>query len=124
MTTKKFTAAGSWFSNMTVQVLIAIVLGVAVGCAWPGLAVHMKFFGDAFIRLVKLVVGPVVFLTVVSGITGVGQLGTVGRVGLKALVYFELVTTLALLIGLGAVNFVRPGVGLGPVASCRTTIAK
>src|SRR5262245_24326631 len=84
-----------------------------VGVLWPKVGEALKPVADGFIRLVKMVVGPVVFLTIVVGIAGMGDLKRVGRVGIKALVYFEVVTTAALAIGLVVANVVRPGAGVG-----------
>jgi len=94
------------------QVLIATVVGVLVGHYWPATAPAMKPLGDAFIRLVRMIVAPIIFCTVVVGIAGAGDLKTVGKAGLVALVYFEVVTTLALVIGLIVVNVVQPGAGM------------
>lgn len=100
------------YQNLTLQVLTAITVGVLIGHFWPSAAVAMKPLGEAFIRLVKMVIGPVVFLTLVTGISSIGDLKKVGRVGLKALIYFELMTTFALALGLLVVNLVRPGAGI------------
>ncbi|HWA84893.1 MAG TPA: C4-dicarboxylate transporter DctA [Opitutus sp.] len=97
--------------KLYLQVLGAIVLGVIVGAVWPRFGTELKPLGDAFIRLVRMLVEPIIFATVVAGLAGMGDLKKVGRVGLKAIVYFEVVTTLALLIGLVVVNVVRPGDG-------------
>ena len=98
--------------NLTVRVLVAIALGVAVGVVWPAVGRAMKPVGDTFVNLVRMVIAPVIFLTIVLGVAHAGDLKRVGRVGLKALVYFEVVTTLALAIGLVVVNLVRPGEGI------------
>jgi aerobic C4-dicarboxylate transport protein len=94
------------------QVLLAIVLGIAVGHFWPEAGASLKPLGDGFIKLVKMVIAPIIFCTIVVGIASLGDLKKVGRVGVKALLYFEVVTTLALVIGLIAVNVVRPGAGI------------
>jgi aerobic C4-dicarboxylate transport protein len=101
-----------WWKNLYVQVLIAIALGVLLGYFEPGLGSRMKPLGDAFIALVKMVIGPVIFLTVVVGMAKMGDLRHVGRVGVKALVYFEVLTTVALVIGLLVANIVKPGAGM------------
>ncbi len=101
-----------WANNLTVQVLVAISLGVMLGVVAPDVGKQMKLVGDTFVRLVRMVIGPVIFLTIVLGIASLRDLGTVGRVGLKALVYFEVVTTIALAIGLVVVNVTKPGAGL------------
>ena len=98
--------------SLYVQVLIAIAIGIALGGLYPELAVKMKPFGDGFIKLVKMVIGPIIFCTVVTGIASMGDLKKVGRVGIKALLYFEVVTTLALVIGLVMVNLIQPGAGI------------
>jgi aerobic C4-dicarboxylate transport protein len=92
-------------------VLAAIVAGGLIGYLWPGFAVKLKPLGDGFIALIRMLIAPLIFLTVVLGIAGAGEARKVGRVGLKAIVYFELVSTLALMIGLTVVNLVRPGAG-------------
>lgn len=101
-----------WASNLTVQVLVAIALGITFGALAPESAKQAKLLGDTFVRLVRMIIGPVVFLTIVLGIASLRDLGTVGRVGLKALLYFEVVTTVALAIGLVVVNVTKPGAGL------------
>jgi aerobic C4-dicarboxylate transport protein len=100
------------FTSLTPQVLAAIVIGIVLGTVRPDFAVSLKPLGDIFINLVKMVVGPVVFLTVVTGIAGIGDMKRVGRVGVKAILYFEIVTTFALAIGLALANLVGPGRGL------------
>lgn len=100
------------FKNLTVQVVIAIVIGVVVGLIWPNVGKEMKPLGDTFINAVKMVIAPIIFLTIVLGIAKMGDMKKVGKVGGKALIYFEVVTTLALVIGLIVVNLVKPGAGL------------
>jgi len=95
-----------------VQVLIAIVVGALIGHYAPELGVTLKPLGDGFIRLIKMLIAPIIFCTVVLGIAGMDNLRQVGRVGLYALGYFEIVTTLALIIGLVVVNLVQPGAGM------------
>jgi aerobic C4-dicarboxylate transport protein len=94
------------------QVLVATVLGVVVGHFWPAAGAGMKPLGDAFIKLVRMIVAPIIFCTVAAGIAGASGAKTVGKAGALALIYFEVVTTLALLIGLVVVNVVKPGAGL------------
>lgn len=94
------------------QVLLAIVAGALIGHYAPELGVDLKPLGDAFIRLIKMLIAPIIFCTVVLGIAGMDNLRHVGRVGLYALGYFEIVTTLALVIGLVVVNVVQPGAGM------------
>ena len=103
-----------WYTLLYVQVLFAIVIGALLGVAFPGktgLAAGMKPFGDAFVNLIKMMIAPVIFCTVVHGIATMGDLKRVGRVGIKALLYFEVVSTLALALGLIVADVVRPGVG-------------
>src|SRR5436309_15302469 len=101
-----------FYKHMYVQVLIAIAIGTLLGLVAPALAVQMRPLGDAFIKAIRMLIGPIVFATVVVGIAKMGDMREVGRIGLKALIYFEVVTTLALLIGLAVVNTMRPGAGL------------
>ena len=98
--------------NLTFRVLVAITLGVILGVVAPDTAKAMRPLGDTFVNLVKMVIAPIVFFTIVLGIATLGDLKRVGRVGGKALVYFEIVTTFALAIGLLVVNFLKPGAGL------------
>ena len=104
------------FSNLTVQVLIAITLGVLVGVKFPTFGAALKPVADTFISLIKMLIAPIIFLTVVLGIAGMGSLKKVGRVGGKALLYFELVTTLALGIGVVMANLSQPGAGVQATA--------
>jgi len=105
-----------WYQDLTVQVLVAIVVGILAGQFAPDFGISVKWLGDVFIKMIKLVVGPVIFLTVVIGISSVGDMKKVGKVGIKALIYFEVVTTFALGIGLVVVNVLAPGRGLNAVA--------
>src|SRR5579871_5288036 len=104
-----------WYKVLYVQVLIAIVLGVIVGWQWPDVAQNdwIKALGDGFIKLIKMVIAPIIFCTVVSGIAHIQDARKVGRIGVKALLYFEVVSTFALVIGLTVGNLVRPGAGFG-----------
>ena len=101
-----------WYGSLYVQVLIAIVIGVLLGHYAPETAVTFKPLGDGFIKLVKMMIGPVIFCTVVSGIVGMESMKSVGKTGVLALLYFEVVSTLALIIGLVIVNVVKPGAGM------------
>ncbi len=94
------------------QVLLALVLGVVVGFVWPEFGVKLKPLGDAFIKLIKMIIPVLVFCVVVHGIAGAGDLKRVGRVGVKALIYFEVVTTVALALGLLLAFVFQPGVGM------------
>ena len=100
------------FRTLYVQVLVAVVAGALIGYLWPETGVALKPLGDGFIRLIKMLIGPIVFCTVVLGISGMEDLKKVGRTGGLALVYFEVVSTIALVIGLVVVNVVRPGAGM------------
>ncbi|MEW1781779.1 dicarboxylate/amino acid:cation symporter [Arthrobacter sp. NPDC080086] len=100
-----------FYKILYVQVLAAIVIGVLLGHYSPELAVKMKPLGDGFIQLIKMVIGPIIFCTVVSGIAGMRDMKKVGRVGGKALIYFEIVSTFALVIGLAAGHIFNPGAG-------------
>ena len=100
-----------WYRHLYVQVLAAILLGVLVGHFDPPTGEALKPLGDAFIKLVKMIIAPVIFLTIVTGIAGMRDLKRVGRVALKAFAYFLFFSTLALIIGLIVANLVRPGEG-------------
>lgn len=100
------------YTNLTFQVLTAITIGILLGHFYPSLAVEMKPLGDIFIKMIKMVIGPIVFLTVVTGISSIGDMKKVGKVGGKAILYFEVVTTFALAIGLIVVNLLKPGAGM------------
>lgn len=102
-----------FFTNLYVQVLIAIAIGVVFGVVSPENAAAMKPLGDGFIKLVKMIIAPIVFTTVVVGIAHMGEMRDVGRIGLRALIYFEVVSTLALVIGLVVVTILKPGAGVG-----------
>jgi aerobic C4-dicarboxylate transport protein len=110
--------------NLTVQVLVAITLGVLLGLLAPGVGRALKPVGDTFINLVKMVIAPVIFLTIVLGIANMRDLKQVGRVGGKALLYFEIVTTFALAIGLLVVNLTKPGAGLDVSALARGDVSR
>lgn len=97
--------------TLYIQVLIGIVLGMAVGAIWPETGAALKPLGDAFIKLIKMVIAPVIFCTVALGIAQMGDMKKFGRIGGKAIIYFEVVSTLALVIGLVVGHFVRPGAG-------------
>lgn len=99
------------FKNLTVQVIIGIILGITVGFLFPEFGAKLKILADIFIKLVKMVIAPIVFFTVVIGIGSMGDLKKVGRIGGKALIYFEIVTTIALAIGIFVVNIMKPGEG-------------
>jgi aerobic C4-dicarboxylate transport protein len=98
--------------NLTFQVIVAIILAVAFGVLWPDGAKQMKPLGDMFINLVKMVVAPIIFLTIVLGIAKMGDMKKIGRVGGKAILYFEIVTTFALIIGVLVAHLLHPGAGI------------
>jgi aerobic C4-dicarboxylate transport protein len=102
----------AWWKELWVQVLIAMGLGIALGMANPDLAATMQPLGDAFIKAIRMLIAPIIFCTVVHGIAHMADMARVGRVALKAIVYFEIMTTVALVIGLVAVNLLKPGVGM------------
>ncbi|SDZ19345.1 aerobic C4-dicarboxylate transport protein [Amycolatopsis xylanica] len=101
-----------WTRSLFAQLLVAVVAGVLVGHFWPEVAGHLKPIGDGFIRLIKMIIAPLVFCVVVTGIAAVGDIKAVGRIGFKAILYFEIVTTFALLFGLLVANVFQPGAGL------------
>ncbi|HKT71844.1 MAG TPA: dicarboxylate/amino acid:cation symporter [Steroidobacteraceae bacterium] len=103
---------GRLWRSLYFQVLVAILLAVALGLVYPHAAQAMKPLGDGFVKLVKLLIAPIIFCTVVTGIAGMARLRDVGKTGGLALLYFEVVTTLALVVGLVIVNVVKPGAGL------------
>lgn len=102
----------AWYKDPSQQIIVAMLLGALAGYLWPQTADEMKPLGDVFIRLVRMVVAPLIFCTVVHGIASVGEARQVGRVAVKALIYFEIVTTIALLLGLVLVNWWQPGIGM------------
>jgi len=101
-----------FYTHLYAQVLTAIVFGVLLGYFHPQLGEQMKPLGDGFIKLIKMLIAPIIFCTVVHGIASMEDMKKVGRVGLKALIYFEVTTTLALIVGLVVVNVLQPGVGM------------
>ena len=121
-------AAKVWYEILYLQVLIAIVVGVIVGWLWPHVATNdwIKALGDGFIKLIKMVIAPIIFCTVVSGIAHIDDARKVGRVGVKALVYFEIVSSFALILGLIMGNLIQVGRGLGatPDAAAVATYVK
>src|SRR4051794_25469107 len=98
--------------SLYIQVIAGVVLGAALGHFWPVVAVQMQPFGDAFIKLVRMIIAPIVFVTVVVGIAKLTDAKEVGRIGIKAIVYFEVMTTLAMFIGLIVAHVIQPGAGL------------
>ena len=108
------TSTTPWYRVLYIQVIIAVAIGIVVGYFCPNFGKLLKPLGDGFIKLVKMLIAPIVFCTVVHGIASVGDLRKLGRVGIKSIVYFEIVSTLALIIGLIVVNVLQPGAGITP----------
>jgi aerobic C4-dicarboxylate transport protein len=121
-------AARPWYTILYLQVLIAILLGVVIGWLWPNVATNewIKALGDGFIRLIRMVIAPIIFCTVVSGISHIQDARKVGRVGVKALVYFEIVSSFALILGMVMGNLFQIGHGLAakPDAAAVATYVK
>ncbi len=102
----------SLFKSLYFQVLTAIAIGILLGHFYPEIGEQMKPLGDGFVKLIKMIIAPVIFCTVVTGIAGMESMKAVGRTGAVALLYFEIVSTIALIIGLIIVNVVQPGAGM------------
>src|SRR4029077_2670977 len=103
----------SWYRpSLTTQIMIGLVVGALIGWLRPDWGNKVYFLRDIFINLIKSIIAPLLFSTIVVGIAGAGALKKVGRIGIKALIFFEVVTTAALFIGLAVVNFTRPGAGV------------
>jgi len=101
-----------YIKSLYAQVIFAIVVGIILGTLYPSFAVLLKPLGDGFIKLVKMMIAPIIFCTIVNGIAGMENTKKVGRVGIKAIIYFEIVTTFALMIGLVVINILKPGAGM------------
>ncbi|MFE6487744.1 cation:dicarboxylate symporter family transporter, partial [Streptomyces sp. NPDC057757] len=101
-----------FYRDLAFQVLAGVALGVLVGAFAPSVGQHVQFLGDIFIHLIQMVVGLIIFCTVTHGIASVRDLGKVGRIAIRSLVYFEVITTIALVIGLVVVNVLKPGSGM------------
>ena len=101
-----------FYRDLTFQVLVGMALGVTIGALWPSVGKELRPLGDVFIRLIQMCVGLIIFCTVTHGIASVRNLGKVGRIALKAMIYFEVITSLALVIGLVTINVLHPGVGM------------
>ena len=114
----------SILSNLTFQVLVAITLGILVGVLYPGFASYAELISKSFINMISMLIAPIIFFTIVLGIAHMGDMKKVGRVGGKALIYFEIVTTLAIIIGMVVANVLKPGVDVsvpaGDVAKITT----
>ncbi len=104
--------AKAWWRELWVQVLLAMVIGIGLGVVKPDVATQMQPLGDAFIRAIRMLIAPIIFCTVVHGIARMADMARVGRVALKSIIYFEVMTTIALVIGLIAVNVLKPGAGM------------
>jgi len=104
--------ARAWYKHLSVQILLALVLGAIVGYVWPASAETLKPLGDLFIKLVRMLVAPIIFCTIVHGIASVGDAKKVGRIAIRSLIYFEVVTTIALILALLLVNLWAPGAGM------------
>ncbi|MES2650266.1 MAG: C4-dicarboxylate transporter DctA [Bacteroidota bacterium] len=113
----------SILSNLTFQVLVAITLGILVGVLYPGFASYAELISKSFINMISMLIAPIIFFTIVLGIAHMGDMKKVGRVGGKALIYFEIVTTLAIIIGMVVANLLEPGVGVSVPAGDVTKIA-
>ncbi len=111
------TTSGKFYRTLYFRVVVGILLGILLGAAAPATAGKMEPLGTGFIKLIRMMIGPIIFFTVVVGIASIGDMRKLGRVGVKALLYFEVVTSLALLIGLLVVNVVQPGAGMNVDAS-------
>lgn len=111
VTTQKIRRS-SWWKQLWVWVLVGMVLGIALGMAVPDFAAQMGPLGDAFIKLIRMLIAPIIFCTVVTGIAHMADMARIGRVAIKAIIYFEVMTTIALIIGLLAVNIMQPGAGM------------
>ena len=117
-------ARRSRFPSLTTQIFAGLVAGIVIGALWPDLGVAIRPLADLFLRMIKMIIAPLIFSTLVVGIAGTGDLRAVGRIGIKAIVWFEIATTVALAIGLVVVNVLRPGSGLTlPLASDTTAVA-
>ncbi|MCP1145310.1 dicarboxylate/amino acid:cation symporter [Lysinibacillus endophyticus] len=110
--------------NLTFQVIFAIVLGIIVGAIWPEFGAGLKVLADLFIKLIKMLIAPIIFLTVVIGIGGMGDMKKVGKIGGKALLYFEIVSTIALAIGIGVALIVNAGDGIDTSAAGDADVSK
>jgi proton glutamate symport protein len=109
--------------GLTLQIFIGLLLGVGVGYLWPAFGVAIKPLADAFLRMIKMIIAPLIFSTLVVGIAGTGDLKAMGRIGLKAIIYFEIATTVALFLGLGLVNLFQPGAGVSLPSGADTRVA-
>jgi aerobic C4-dicarboxylate transport protein len=114
---------GPWYRGRTFLIAVAVIAGIATGHFFPSLGTALKPLADVFVSLIKMVIGPIVFLTIVTGISSAGDLRRAGRIGVSALVYFEAVTTLALALGLLVANVLKPGAGVTVAAISSPQVA-
>ena len=111
-------------SKLTIAIFIALVLGILVGWVFPAFAIKTHVLAEIFLRMIKMIIAPLLFATLVVGIAGHGDVKSLGRLGIKTLAYFEIVTTIALFIGLGFANLFKPGIGMGNIASDQTGLTR
>ena len=116
-------AGPSWWPSGTAQIFIGLAVGVAIGALVPDVGVAIKPLADAFLRMIKMIIAPLLFSTLVVGIAGTGDMKAMGRIGLKALIYFEAATTIALFLGLGLVNWFQPGSGVSVAGTATADVA-
>ena len=109
-------------SKLTIAILVSLILGIVAGWAFPDFAVKTHVLAEIFLRMVKMIIAPLLFATLVVGIAGHSDAKSLGRLGVKTIVYFEVVTTIALIIGLGFANLFKPGVGLENLISNQLNI--
>jgi proton glutamate symport protein len=117
-------AAGPWWwPGTTTQIFIGLAIGIVLGATVPDFAVAIKPLADAFLRMIKMIIAPLLFSTLVVGIAGTGDMKAMGRIGVKALIYFEVATTIALFLGLGLVNWFQPGAGVSVAGTATADVA-
>ena len=116
-------ARASRFPSLTAQIFVGLVAGILLGALWPDIAVAIRPLADLFLRMIKMIIAPLIFSTLVVGIAGTGDLRAVGRIGVKAIVWFELATTVALVIGLVLVNILQPGAGVAVAGADTSSVA-
>lgn len=124
MSGRRPAARTSRMPGVTTQIFIGLVVGIVIGSVWPTVGTGIKPLADAFLRMIKMIIAPLLFSTLVVGIAGTGDMKAMGRIGLKAIIYFEVVTTIALFWGLGLVNLFQPGAGLAmPIGTDTADVA-
>src|ERR671912_1965020 len=109
--------------SLTTQIFIGLLAGILIGYLWPAAGVAIKPLADMFLRMIKMIIAPLLFSTLVVGIAGTGDMKAMGRIGLKALFYFEVATTIALFLGLGLVNWFQPGAGVSMMGTATADVA-